>query len=93
MDSFSIVKILIISELSKHLDNYFSHKSFRIKDLTFDIKQKWHRLSQASAHKSNENTKEVFSVTKVLKETQLQKIFEQLFIANKAVIPRIECIR
>ena len=93
MVSFSIVKILIINELAKYLHNYFSRKTLITKDLTFAYKTEMRRLSQASAHKSNENTKEVFSATKVLKETQLQKIFEQLFIANKAVIPRIECIR
>lgn len=52
------------------------------------------RLSQASAHKSNEKHKQgVFSVTKVLKKTQLQKVFKQLFITNKAIISRIKRIR
>lgn len=52
------------------------------------------RLSQASAHKSNENTKkEVFSITKVLKEFQLQNVFKQLFITDKVVCLWIECIR
>lgn len=38
---------------------------------TFHSKTETRRLSQADADKSNENTKEAFPITKVLKETRL----------------------